>query len=81
LQPTKGVDVDSDRIEGNLKEAEGKLTGDESLEKEGHAQDSWGKAKDSAADAFESAKDLGDDAWESAKDAADAVKDEVDKRV
>lgn len=73
--------MDSDRIEGNVKEAEGKLTGDEQLEKEGQAQDSWGKAKDSADDAYESAKDLGDDAWESTKDAADAVKDEVDKRL
>jgi uncharacterized protein YjbJ (UPF0337 family) len=73
--------MDSDRIEGNVKEAEGKLTGDESLEKEGQAQDSWGKAKDSADDAYESAKDLGDDAWESAKDTADAVKDELDKRI
>jgi uncharacterized protein YjbJ (UPF0337 family) len=73
--------VDRDRIEGNVKEAEGKLTGDETLEKEGQAQDSWGKAKDSADDAYESAKDLGDDAWESTKDTADAVKDEVDKRV
>jgi uncharacterized protein YjbJ (UPF0337 family) len=73
--------VDSDRIEGNLKETEGKLTGDETLEKEGQAQDSWGKAKDSADDAYESAKDLGDDTWESAKDTADAVKDEVDKRI
>ena len=73
--------MDSDRIEGNVKEAEGKLTGDEQLEKEGQAQDSWGKAKDSADDAYESAKDLGDDAWESTKDAADAVKDEVDKRI
>lgn len=72
--------MDSDRTEGNVKEAEGKVTGDESLEKEGQAQDSWGKAKDSADDAFESAKDLGDDAWETTKDAADAAKDEVDKR-
>lgn len=73
--------MDSDRIEGNVKEAEGKLTDDEALEKEGQAQDSWGKAKDSADDTFESAKDLGDDAWESTKDTADAVKDEVDKRI
>jgi uncharacterized protein YjbJ (UPF0337 family) len=73
--------MDSDRIEGNVKEAEGKLKGDEALEQEGRAQDSWGKAKDSADDAYESAKDLGDDAWESAKDTADAVKDQVDKRV
>jgi len=62
--------VDRDRIEGNLKEAEGKLTGDEELEKEGQAQDSWGKAKDTAGDA-----------WDKTKDAADDVKDTVDKRV
>jgi uncharacterized protein YjbJ (UPF0337 family) len=73
--------VDSDRIEGNLKEAEGKLTGDEEREREGEAQDAWGKAKDSADDAYESAKDLGDDAWESAKDTADAVKDQIDRKV
>ena len=73
--------MDSDRIEGNLKEAEGKLTGDETLEQEGQAQDSWGKAKDSADEAYDSAKDLGDDAWKSAKDTADAVKDKIDKKV
>ena len=73
--------MDSDRIEGNIKEAEGKLTGDEALEKEGQAQDSWGKAKDSADDTYESAKDLGDDAWESTKDATDAVKDKVDEKI
>ena len=72
--------MDSDRIEGNLKEAEGKLTGDEQLEQEGKAQDSWGKAKDGADDTFDKAKELGDEAWESTKDTADAVKDEVDKR-
>jgi uncharacterized protein YjbJ (UPF0337 family) len=69
LQPRKGVNVDSDRIKGNLKEAEGKLTGDEELEKEGQAQDAWGKTKDKA-----------DDAWESTKDAAESVKESVDKR-
>jgi uncharacterized protein YjbJ (UPF0337 family) len=62
--------VDSDRIEGNLKEAQGKITGDEELEREGEAQDAWGKAKDSAGDA-----------WDETKDAADDVKDAVDKRV
>jgi uncharacterized protein YjbJ (UPF0337 family) len=62
--------VDSDRIEGNLKEAEGKVTGDEELEKEGQAQGSWGKAKDKA-----------DDAWESTKDAAESAKESVDKRI
>ena len=73
--------MDSDRIEGNIKEAEGKLTGDEQLEKEGQAQDSWGKAKDSVDDAYEGAKDAADDAWEATKDVADGAKDEVDKRI
>ena len=62
--------MDRDRIEGNVKEAEGKLTGDEELEREGEAQSAWGKAKDSA-----------DDAWDGVKDAADDAKDAVDKRV
>lgn len=73
--------MDSDRIEGNLKEAEGKLTGDEKLEQEGQAQDSLGKAKDSVDNAYEGAKDTADDAWEATKDVADSVKDEVDKRI
>ena len=55
--PTKGVDVDKDRIEGNLKEAEGKLTGDEVREKQGQAQDTWGKAKDKAEDVVDSDDD------------------------
>jgi uncharacterized protein YjbJ (UPF0337 family) len=66
----KGADVDSDRIEGNMKEAGGKLTGDEELEREGEAQDALGKAKDSARDA-----------WDETKDAADDAKDAVDKRI
>jgi uncharacterized protein YjbJ (UPF0337 family) len=49
--------VNKDRIEGNLKEAEGKLTGDEVREKQGQTQDTWGKAKDKADDAWEKAKD------------------------
>jgi uncharacterized protein YjbJ (UPF0337 family) len=61
--------MDSDRIEGNLKQAEGKVTGDEEREQEGEAQAAWGKAKDKA-----------DDAWESTKDAAESVKQSVDKR-
>ena len=61
--------MDSDRIEGNLKQAEGKVTGDEEREKEGEAQAAWGKTKDKA-----------DDAWDSAKDAADSAKESVDKR-
>jgi uncharacterized protein YjbJ (UPF0337 family) len=51
--------MDKDRIEGNLKEAEGKLTGDELREKQGQAQDTWGKVKDGADDALDRAK--GDD--------------------
>jgi uncharacterized protein YjbJ (UPF0337 family) len=62
--------VDSDRIEGNVKEAEGKITGDEELEREGEAQDAWGKTKDGA-----------DDAWDKVKDTADDAKDAVDKRI
>jgi uncharacterized protein YjbJ (UPF0337 family) len=62
--------VDRDRIEGSLKEAEGKLTDDELREKQGQAQKSWGKTKDKS-----------EDAWEDAKDKADDAKDEVDKRI
>lgn len=62
--------MDKDRIEGNLKEGAGKVTGDEELEREGEAQGAWGKAKDSA-----------DDAWDTTKDAADDMKDAVDKRI
>ena len=76
LQPRKGVDVDEDRIEGKVKEGAGKLTGDEELEKEGQAQDAWGKAKDKADDA----KDKADDAWESTKDAVGDAKESLDGR-
>ena len=62
--------MDKDRIEGNLKEAEGKLTGDEDRESEGEAQGAWGKTKDSASDALDAVKDAGEDA-----------KDAVDKRI
>ena len=49
--------MDRDRIEGNLKEAEGKLTGDEMREKQGQAQDTWGKAKDKVDDLRDKDKD------------------------
>ena len=52
--------MDSDRIEGKLKEAEGKLTGDEEREREGQAQDAWGETKDKASDAWDSAKETVD---------------------
>ena len=35
--------MDTDRIEGKLKEGEGKLTGDEGREAEGKAQGAWGE--------------------------------------
>jgi uncharacterized protein YjbJ (UPF0337 family) len=62
--------VDEDRIEGKVKEGAGKVTGDEELEREGEAQDAWGKAKDKTRDA-----------WDEVKDAADDAKESVDKRV
>ena len=46
----KGATVDSDRIEGELKEQEGKLTDDEVREKQGQGQQKWGEAKDKADD-------------------------------
>ena len=61
--------MDKDRIEGNLKEAEGKLTGDEVREKQGQTQDTFGKVKDKA-----------DDAWEKAKDTLDGDEDKDETR-
>ncbi len=49
--------MDRDRIEGNVKEAEGKLTGDEVREKQGQAQDTWGMVKDKAEDVVDSDDD------------------------
>ena len=54
--------MDDDRIEGTAKEAEGKLTGDESREQEGRAQEKWGKTKDEAGDAWDETKDKAEDA-------------------
>ena len=62
--------MDSDRIEGRVKEGAGEVTGDEELEREGEAQGAFGDAKDKARDA-----------WDDAKDAAGDAKDAVDKRV
>ena len=59
--PNEGGNVDSDRIEGKLKEGEGKLTGDEGREAEGKAQGAWGKTKDAADDAKDAASDKIDD--------------------
>jgi uncharacterized protein YjbJ (UPF0337 family) len=62
--------MDSDRIEGRVKEGAGEVTGDEELEREGEAQGAFGDAKDKARDA-----------WDDAKDAAGDAKDAVDKKV
>ncbi len=67
--------MDSDRIEGEAKEVEGKITGDESREAEGKAQSTWGETKDKADDAWDGAKDKADDAWEGAKDKVGDVLD------
>jgi uncharacterized protein YjbJ (UPF0337 family) len=61
--------MDSDRIEGRVKEGAGKVTGDEELEREGQRQGDAGDAKDKARGA-----------WEDAKDAADSAKDAVTGR-
>jgi uncharacterized protein YjbJ (UPF0337 family) len=46
-----------DRIEGTLKETEGKLTDDESREAEGKLQREYGEKKDEAKGAWEDLKD------------------------
>ena len=38
--------MDSDKVEGTLKEKEGEITGDEVREKQGEAQKTWGEAKE-----------------------------------
>ena len=43
-------DAQKDKLEGTLKETEGKLTGDELREGQGKAQHAWGDAKDKAED-------------------------------
>ena len=59
--------MDTDRIEGRVKEGAGKVSGDEQLEEEGKGQKSWGDAKDKARSA-----------WDDTKDAAGDAKDAVD---
>lgn len=49
--------MDTDSIEGKAKEAQGKLTGDESREAEGRLQEAWGKAKDEPKELWEETKD------------------------
>jgi uncharacterized protein YjbJ (UPF0337 family) len=45
--------VDRDKVEGKAKEYEGRITGDESREAEGHGQQVLGNAKDKARDALD----------------------------
>jgi uncharacterized protein YjbJ (UPF0337 family) len=61
---------DFDQVEGEVKEQAGKLTDDESLEKEGKVQQTWGDVK-------EKAEDLGDESKEKFED----VKEEIDERI
>ena len=64
--------MDKDRVEGKVKEMEGKLTDDESREAEGKLQGEFGEKKDEA-----------EGAWEDLKDKAGSVvtgdKDEKDR--
>ncbi len=54
--------ADWDEVEGKTKEGAGKLTGDESLEREGKVQGKVGEVKDEAGDAWDEAKDKMEDA-------------------
>ena len=60
--------MDSDRIEGKLKEAEGDVTGDPVREREGEAQQAAGKAKDKASGAWDKSKEAAGDAKDKASD-------------
>ena len=67
----------TEKWEGKLKEAEGKLTGDEVREGQGKAEATWGEAKekteDIAGEAKEKAEDIGTEAerrWKDAKEDA-----------
>ena len=42
--------MDSDKVEGTLKEKEGEITGDEVREKQGEAQKTWGETKEKVDD-------------------------------
>jgi uncharacterized protein YjbJ (UPF0337 family) len=46
-----------DQIEGEVKEQAGNLTDDESMEREGQAQETWGDAKDKAGDLEDEVRD------------------------
>jgi uncharacterized protein YjbJ (UPF0337 family) len=43
--------MDKDKVTGQLKETEGKVTGDKVRETQGETEKDWGKVKDKARDA------------------------------
>ena len=72
--------MDSDRIEGKLKEAEGDLTGDDSRKREGQAPSAVGEAKDKASGAWEKTKEAAGDAKDKASDVIeDAIPGDRDR--
>jgi uncharacterized protein YjbJ (UPF0337 family) len=72
--------LDSDRVEGKLKEVEGDLTGEESRKREGQAQGAVGEAKDKASGAWEKSKEVAGDAKDKASDLIeDAVPGDSDQ--
>lgn len=69
LLPEREEDMaDWDEVEGKAKEVGGDVTGDESMKREGQAQEAWGSAKDDTGDALDEAKDKAGDAVDDVKD-------------
>jgi uncharacterized protein YjbJ (UPF0337 family) len=46
-----------DQVEGEVKEKAGEVTGDESMEREGEAQETWGDVKEKAGDVEDEIRD------------------------
>jgi uncharacterized protein YjbJ (UPF0337 family) len=46
-----------DQVEGEVKEKAGELTDDESMEREGQAQETWGDVKEKAGDVEDEVRD------------------------
>jgi uncharacterized protein YjbJ (UPF0337 family) len=46
-----------DQVEGEVKEKAGEVTDDESLEREGQAQETWGDVKEKASDVEDEVRD------------------------
>ena len=49
--------MDRDKMEGELKEQEGKITGDEMRARQGQGEQAWSDAKDKAEDVKEEAEE------------------------